>query len=93
MDEKPSINRRNCSPHEATRYKSLNFLIIVLKNELPWSEKKARLKMRLETFSIRFFMGNRKISFQLRVSSFTLPRFQILARRSLFSTAMLFLVK
>ena len=49
--------------------------------------------MRLETFSIRFFMGNRKISFQLRVCSFTLPRFQILARRSLFSTAMLFLVK
>ena len=36
-------------------------------------------------------MGNRKL--QLRVFSFTLPGFQILARRSLFSAAMLFFVK
>ena len=36
-------------------------------------------------------MGNRKL--QLRVFSVTLPGFQILARRSLFSAAMLFFVK
>ena len=28
-------------------------------------EKKARLKMRLETFSIRFFMENRKLQFSV----------------------------
>ena len=41
VDENLSINRRNCSPHVATRYKSLNSLVIVLKNELPCSEKKS----------------------------------------------------
>ena len=28
-------------------------------------KKKARLKMRLGTFSIRFFMGNRKLQFSV----------------------------
>ena len=56
------FNRRNCSPHVARRYKSL---IIVLKNELPCSEEKARLKMRLDTFGIRFFMRNRKLQFSV----------------------------
>ena len=40
----------------------------------------------LETFSIRFF------SLQLRICSFTLPGFQILARPSLFTATMLFFV-
>ena len=42
----------------------------------------------IETFSVRFFMGSRKLL--LRVCNFTLPGFPIYVRRSLFSTAMFF---
>ena len=49
-------------------------------------EKRGGDAVILETFSIRFF------SLQLQVCSFALPGFQILARRSLFSVAMLFFV-
>ena len=45
----------------------------------------------LKTFSIRLFMGNRNLHF--RVCSFTLPGFQIFARRSLFNAATFFFVK
>ena len=39
-------------------------------------------------------MGNRNLQFAVsRLRSFTLPGFQIFARRSLFNTAMLFFVK
>ena len=48
----------------------------------------------LETFSIRFFMGNRKPQFAVTRCSFTLPRFQILARRSVqFSSVHFYLAK
>ena len=49
--------------------------------------------MRLEPLALGFSWETATCSFQLRVCSFTLPRFQILARRSLFSAAMLFFVK
>ena len=56
-------------------------------------KEKSIFENEIRAFSIRFFMETATCSFQLRVYSFTLPRFQILARRSLFSAAMLFFVK
>ena len=43
-----------------------------------------------ETFSIRFFIENRKPQFTVTLCSFTLPRFQILARRSVEFSSLLF---
>ena len=59
---------------------SLSLLLIIKK------EKRGGDAVILETFSIRFF------SLQLRVCSLTLPGFQILARRLLFTAALFFFV-
>ena len=63
-----------------TRTQSSLSLLLIFKRE------KSEADAVLEPFSIRFF------SLQLQVCSFTLPGFQISARRSLFSAAILFFV-
>ena len=67
--------------HRLTRPQSSPSVLLIFKRE-----KRKGDAVILETFRIRFF------SLQLRVCSFTLPGFQISARRSLFSAAMLFFV-